>query len=127
MADNPGRGFLKYLIEAASQEEMETQEEITGLMMGRPLKKPLRDSSLVSGPILLCLIHEWMIQEWEVETSLAAIEEQEKVLVQGWQESPEEVSIWKSADPLVLKRIETEIELSPGPVRLVGIKECLGS
>ena len=113
VADNPGRGFLKYLIEAAAQEEMETQEEIAGLMMGRPLKKPHSDSPLVSGPILLCLIHEWMMQEWEVETSLAAIEEQEKNLVQGWQENPEEVSIWKSADPLVLKRIETEINCPP--------------
>jgi hypothetical protein len=113
VADNPGRGFLKYLIEAASQEKMETQEEIAGLMTGRPFKKPPNDSSLVNGPILLCLIHEWMIQEWEVETSLAAIEEQEKVLVQGWQESPEEISIWKSADPLVLKRIETEINCPP--------------
>lgn len=113
VTNNPGRGFLKYLMEAAAQERMETQEEITGLMMGRPLNKPPSDSSLVGGPILLCLIHEWMIQEREVETSLASIEEQEKVLVQGWQESPEEISIWKSADPLVLKRIETEINCPP--------------
>ena len=48
-----------------------------------------------------------------METSLAAIEEQEKNLIQGWQENPEEVSIWKSADPLVLKRIETEINCPP--------------
>ncbi len=113
VANNPGRGFLKYLMEATAQEEMETQEEIAGLMMGRPLKKPISDSPLVSGPILLCLIHDWMIQEREVETSLAAIEEQEKILVQGWQENPEEVSIWKSAEPLVLKRIESEINCPP--------------
>jgi hypothetical protein len=113
LADNPGRGFLKYLMEAAAQEKMETQEEIAGLMMGRTLIKSHSDSPLVSGPMLLCLIHEWMIQEREVETSLAAIEEQEKILAQSWQENPEEISIWKSADPRVLKRIEREINCPP--------------
>ena len=111
LIDNPGQGFLKYIIEAASMEDQETQEEITDLMKGRPFLKP--ESFIINGPILLCLIHEWMMQEWEVETSLAAIEEQEKIMIQGWQESPEEGSIWKSADPLVLKRIETEIECTP--------------
>jgi hypothetical protein len=125
VANNPGRGFLKYLMEAAAQEEMETQEEIAGLMRGRPLKKPHSDSPPVSGPILLCLIHGWMIQEREVETSLAAIEEQEKILVQGWQENTEEVSIWKSADPLVSKRIETEINCPPALSAWQGLKNKL--
>ncbi len=113
LADNPGQGFLKYLLEAASMDDQETQEEITGLMKGRPFHKSPKESFIIKGPVLLCLIHEWMMQEWEVETSLAAVEEQEKKLIHGWQENPEEELIWKSADPLVLKRNETEINCPP--------------
>jgi hypothetical protein len=111
LIDNPGRGFLKYLLGAASMDDQETQEEITGLMKGRPFLKP--ESFIINGPILLCLIHEWVMQEWEVETSLAAVEEQEKNLIQGWRESPEEETIWKSVDPMVLTGIETEINCPP--------------
>ena len=109
--DNPGQGFLKYLLGAASMDDQETQEEITDLMKGRPFLK--HESFIINGPILLCLIHDWLMQEGEVETSLAVVEEQEKNLIQGWQENPEEESIWKSADPSVLKRIEAEINCPP--------------
>jgi hypothetical protein len=113
VVDNPGMGFLKYLMWAAAQEEMETQEEIAGLMKGRPFEKPQSDSPLVNGPILLCLVHEWMMQEWEVDISLAAAEKQEKNIIQGWQEDPGEESIWSPADPLILKRNDTEINCPP--------------
>ena len=113
VVDNPGRGFLKYLHQVALMEDQETQEEITGLMKGRPFLKPPKDFSIINGPILLGLIHDWMIQEWEVESSLASIEEQEKKLIQGWQENPEEGSVWESIDPLVLKRNEAEIHCPP--------------
>ncbi|MBI4767509.1 MAG: hypothetical protein HY787_23435 [Deltaproteobacteria bacterium] len=113
VADNPGRGFLKYLEEAASLEEGETQEEITAVLKGRPFPKPPQESSSLKGSLLLCLVHEWMMQEWEVETSLAAVQEQEKNLIQGWRENPEEEPIWKSANPLVLKGIEAEIHCPP--------------
>jgi hypothetical protein len=113
VVDNPGRGFLKYLNEVALMEDQETQEEITGLMKGRPFLKPPKDFSIINGPILLGLIHDWMMQEWEVESSLALIEEQEKKLIQGWQENPEEGSVWESIDPLVLKRNEAEIHCPP--------------
>jgi hypothetical protein len=113
VADNPGRGFLKYLEEAASLEEGETQEEITAAMKGRPFLNPPQESSSLKGSLLLCLVHEWMMQEWEVETSLAAVQEQEKNLIQGWRENPEEELIWKSADPLILTGIEAEINCPP--------------
>jgi hypothetical protein len=123
--NNPGRGFLKYLKEAASIEDQETQEEITSLIKDRPFLKPPKDFSIVNGPILLCLIHEWMMKEWEVETSLAAIEAQEKILAQGWQENSEEVSIWKSADPLVLKRNDGEIKCPPALAAWQELKKTL--
>jgi len=113
IANNPDRGLLKYLREAASMRDQETQEEIVGFMKGQPFTKPLMDASIVNGPVLLCLIHEWMIKEWEVETSLADIEKQEKILAQSWQESLEEGSKWESAAPLVLKRNEVDIFCPP--------------
>ena len=125
VANNPGRGFLKYLMEAAALEEMETQEEIAGLLKGRPLKRSDKDFSIFNGPILLCLIHEWMMQEWEVETSLAAIEEQEKMMVQGWQENPGEGSIGESTEPVLLKRNEAEINCSPALAAWWDLKNIL--
>jgi hypothetical protein len=123
--NNPGRGFLKYLMEAAARDKMETQEEITGLLKGRPLTGSDRDFSDINGPILLCLIHEWMLREWEVETSLAAIEEQEKIMIRSWQENPEEGSIWKSVDPVVLKRDEGEINCPPALAAWWDLKKAL--
>jgi hypothetical protein len=110
---NPDRGLLKYLREAASMQDQETQEEIVGFMKGQPFTKPLMDKSILNGPVLLGLIHEWMIKEWEVETSLADIEKQEKILAQSWQESSEEESQWESTAPMVLKRNEVDILCPP--------------
>ena len=95
IANDPDRGFLKYLKEVDSMKDQETEEEIVGLLKGRPVIKPFKDFSVVKAPILLCLIHEWMMLEWEVEASLAEIEEQEKILARGWQENTEEGSNWK--------------------------------
>jgi hypothetical protein len=125
VANNPGRGFLKYLKEAADLEEMETQEEIAGWIKGRPFTGSKRVFSIINGPILLCLIHEWMMKEWEVETSLAAIEEQEKIMVQGWQENPEEGSIGESTDPVVLKRNEAEFNCPPALAAWWDLKNTL--
>jgi len=113
IASNPDRGFLKYLREAASMQDQETQEEIVGFMKGQPFTKPLMDASIINGPVLLGLIHEWMIKEWEVETSLADIEKQEKILAQSWQEDLEEGSQWESAVPLALKRNDADILCPP--------------
>lgn len=113
IASNPERGLLKYLREAASMQGQETQEEIVSFMKGQPFSKPLKDASVINGPILLGLIHKWMIKEWEVETSLAKVEEQEKILAQSWQESLEEGSKWELATPLVFKKNKFDILCPP--------------
>jgi hypothetical protein len=113
IANYSNRGFLKYLKEADSMQDQETQEEIVGFIKGEPFTTPLRDASTVNGPVLLCLIHEWMIKEWEVEASLADIENQEQIMAQGWQESLEEGSQWGTASPLILKKNDIEILCPP--------------
>lgn len=90
IAGKPDQGMLKYLKEVSHGENQETQEEIFGLLKGQPFQKGAKDSSAIDGQVLLSLIHEWMLEEWELEASLVRIEEQEKNLAQGWQENIEE-------------------------------------
>lgn len=113
ISNDPEKGYLKYLKQVDVLKDQETEEEIVGLLKGRPLIKPFKKSSITSGPILLCLIHEWMMQEWEVEVSLAEIEEQEKILAQGWQENPEDGSNWKPNAPPAQSRNEFQILCPP--------------
>lgn len=109
IADHPDRSFLEILKERTVSEDLETQEELVGFLKGQPLQTISNDSQLLKGQILLCLIHEWMLQGWEVDFSLAMIEEQERLLAQSWQDGLDEGSRRMAIDPLVFKRNETEI------------------
>jgi hypothetical protein len=120
IAGKPDLGFLKYLKEVSLLEERETQEEIVGLLKGHPSKRSPRDTDSLNGHILLCLIHEWIMQEWVIDAALTKIEEQEKNLAQGWLEGLEEELIWNKGDSRGLKRNQTEI---PCPLALKAWKE----
>jgi hypothetical protein len=109
ISSNPDQGFLKYLQQVNRQEDRETQEELVGLLKGQPPKRTSPDSLAFNGRLLLCLIHEWMMQEWALDAALAEIEEQEKSLALGWQDSLEEGSNWSDGTSLVQKRNEKEI------------------
>jgi hypothetical protein len=111
--NTPGRGFLKYLEGAIGLEETETQEEITGWMKGEKSNRFLNDLPPINGSILLCLIHEWLMQDWDLQTSLTTIEEKEKLLVQGWKEDPEEESDWEVGAFGTLKEQGTEMRYPP--------------
>jgi hypothetical protein len=54
-----------------------------------------------------------MLKEWEVEASLADIEQQEQIMAQGWQESLEEGSQWETASPLLVNKNDIEILCPP--------------
>jgi hypothetical protein len=127
LANTPGRGYLKYLQGAASLEDTETREEIVSLMRGRLLGKNAPDGSAVNGPILLCWIHNWMRQEWEVEASLAEIEEREKIMALGWQENLEEEWPGESTVPRMVKKTEIEIHCPPALVAWRELKKSLVS
>ena len=120
IAGNPDKGFLKTLNELTLGADLETQEELVGLLKGASFQKTTEDRSAIDGQTLLCLIHQWMMQEWELEASLARIEEQEQDLARSWQENPEETVIWQSPDSPVLQRDGTEI---PCPQALTAWQE----
>lgn len=119
IAGNPDQAFLKTLNKLALGEDLETQEELVDLLKGGPFKKTSESFSAVDGQTLLCLIHEWTMQEWELEASLARIEEQEKNLALSWQENPEETTTWEPPDS-ILQKTETEI---PCPLALTAWRE----
>ncbi len=120
IAGLPDQGFLKYLKGLTPREAMETQEEIVGLLKGVTFKNDPGYPSAIDGQTLLCLIHEWMMQEWEMGASVAVVEEQEKNLTMGWQENPEEALTWSPPVPSVLRKNEIEI---PCPLALTAWKE----
>jgi hypothetical protein len=115
IAGRPDHGLMEYLKQTRLTAQEETREEIIDFLKGEPLQNPPKDPSALTGSILLCLIHDWMIQEQAIAFSWAKVAEQEKYLIQGWRESPEEESIWQGPSPGDLKRIETEI---PCPLAL---------
>lgn len=119
IAGNPDQAFLKTLNKLTLGEDLETQEELVGLLKGGPFKKTSEGFSAIDGQTLLCLIHEWMMQEWELEASLARIGDQEKSLALSWQENKEETTTWQSPDS-ILQRNETEI---PCPRALTAWRE----
>ncbi len=120
IAGLPDQGFLKTLKGLTSGEALETQEEIVGLLKGETSKKNPEYPSAIDGQTLLCLIHQWLMQEWEMEASVAMAEEQEKTLTMGWQENPEETVTWSPPVPSVLRKNETEL---PCPLALTAWKE----
>ena len=120
IAGLPDQGFLKTLKGPTPGDALETQEEIVGLLKGVTSRKGPGYPSAIDGQTLLCLIHQWMMQEWEMEASVARVEEQEKTLTMGWLENPEETAAWAPPVLPVLRKTETEI---PCPLALTAWKE----
>jgi hypothetical protein len=132
IAGYPEESFLKYLRGTAAGESFETQEEITALLKERSVRKDPGDYPAVDGQTLLCLIHGWMMEKWEMEAALAKVEALEKNLTSGWQENSEEAVTWPSPVPSFSKINEPEIpcpqaltawqelkdQLAPGPANL---------
>jgi len=120
ISEKPDQGILKYLKEASLLADQETQEELVGILKGEPYSKGFQQNQLSSGSLLLCLIHDWILQEWAVEAALVDIEEQEKQLTQSWQEGLEEGPIGSTKETQRSKRNEMEI---PCPLALQAWKE----
>ncbi len=120
IAGYPEESFLKYLQGMAAGESAETEEEIIAVLKERPVRKTSGNSPAVDGQALLCLIHGWMLEKWEMEAALARAEALEKNLTSGWQENQEEAVTWPSPAPSYSKTNETEI---PCPLALTAWQE----
>ena len=113
LAGNPDRSFLEGLNEAKPARPLESRDEIVSLLRGRPPAGNEKPENRLEGDILLSLIHDWMLQEWEIVQSLKKIEAGEKSLSEGWQEGFEEAVNWEKFEPGVVESRQTEIVCPP--------------
>jgi hypothetical protein len=82
----PEPGLLEYLNQARFKKEGETLDEIVRSLRGESKPEDTQAPSVLTGSFLLCLVHDWLRQEWAIDQSLARVEEFETALTQGWQE-----------------------------------------
>jgi hypothetical protein len=109
ITDKPDQTFLKVLKEINPSEDHETLREIVSLLKGKFLPDPPLDPTNRFGQILLCLVHQWMIEQWEIKESLDQIKDQEALLAQSWSENPEEEPFLTFEDIRDEGRDETEV------------------
>ncbi len=82
--------LLRYLTAAEAGDGSETEEEILRMLKNSGSGAEMRASSILSGEILLSLLHRFRYTEWELDRSLAEIEGQEHLLPSLWQSELEE-------------------------------------
>lgn len=127
LAGNPDRSFLELLKEAKPAVPLESRDEILSLLRGRPLAGMENPENRLEGDILLSLIHDWMLQEWEIVQSLKKIEAGEKSLSEGWKEGFEEAVNWGKFEPGFVERRQTEIVCPPALKAWWKLKTELGA
>jgi hypothetical protein len=86
VAGLPELGFLEYLNQAGFKKEFETLDEILRSLRGGFSSEAAQAPSVLTGSFLLCLIHDWLVQEWSIDQALVGVEQMESALAQGWQE-----------------------------------------
>ena len=134
-AQNPDFSFLEYLKQMKPGEHLESRDEILGLLRGQPAKprEEAETRTALTGDLFLCIIHDWLNKEWEIDLSLEQFGEQELGLARIMDQSPEFSSAWASAEKTFIAPTEAEricppaltawnkmrVQLAPGPVRLL--------
>lgn len=113
LAGKPDRSFLEMLKEAKPARSLESRDEILSLLRGIPPAENEKPENRLEGDILLSLIHDWMLQEWEIVQSLKKIEAGEKSLSEGWKEGFEEAAHWGTFEPGIVESRQTEIVCPP--------------
>jgi hypothetical protein len=81
-AQNRDFSFLEYLKQARHEDPMETGDEILAQLRGRRFEsnRGPKSAGVAAGEILLCLIHDWLSREWEIDQALDRLAGQEKAL-----------------------------------------------
>ncbi|HMK64391.1 MAG TPA: hypothetical protein VK564_01270, partial [Thermodesulfobacteriota bacterium] len=115
VAGLPELGFLEYLNQAGFKKESESLDEILRSLRGGLTPEATQAPSVQTGSLLICLIHDWLIQEWAIDQALAGAEQMETALAQGWQEDLGEEAPVAVSRPQRLSRALREI---PCPLAL---------
>ena len=135
VAQNPDFSFLEYLRQVKPGEHLESRDEILDLLRGRPTKPPggVETHKALTGDLFLCIIHDWLNKEWEIDLSLEQFGEQELGLARIMDQSPEFSSDWAASEKTFIAPTEAEMvcpaalaawktlraQLAPGPGRLI--------
>jgi hypothetical protein len=135
VAQSPDFSFLEYLKKVRPGKHLETRDEILGLLRGKPVKSrdEVEPRNALEGDLYLCIIHELLNKEWEIDLSLDKLQVQELGLARLMDQSPEFSSDWASSEKTVITPFEAEIicpparavweelraQLAPGPSRLL--------
>ena len=128
VAQNPDFSFLEYLRQVKPGEHLESRDEILDLLRGKPSKpreaeEPRKE---LEGDLLLCIVHDWLNKEWEIDLSLDQFGEQELGLARIMDESPEFSSDWTSFEKTFISPPGSGNGLSSGTGRLEKIKSPIG-
>ena len=135
VAQNPDFSFLEYLRQVKPGEHLESRDEILALLRGKPSKSREAEEprKALEGDLILCIIHDWLNKEWEIDLSLDKFGEQELGLARIMDESPEFSSDWAASEKAFIAPPEAEMvcpptlaawktlraQLAPGPGRLI--------
>ena len=135
VAQNPDFSFLEYLRQVKPGEHLESRDEILDLLRGKPSKPREAEEpwKALEGDLFLCIIHDWLNKEWEIDLSLDKFEAQELGLARIMDESPEFSSDWAASEKTFIAPTEAEMvcppaltawkalraQLATGPGRLV--------
>ncbi len=110
VTQNPDFSFLEYLRQVKPGEHLESRDEILDLLRGQPPKPRERAETrnALTGDLFLCLIHDWLNKEWEIDLSLDKFEEQELDLARIMDQSPEFSMDWASSEKIFIAPTEAE-------------------
>jgi hypothetical protein len=134
-SQNPDFSFLEYLRQVKPGEHLESRDEILGLLRGRSPKprEGAETRQSLTGDLFLCLIHDWLNKEWEIDLSMENFGELDRGLARIMDQSPEFSSDWVSSQDTYITPTEAEricppalaawkalrAQLAPGPGRLI--------
>jgi hypothetical protein len=127
VSQNPDFSFLGYLRQSHLEEPLETQDAILAhLRGGTPKTNRVRESrGEPAGDILLCLIHDWISQQWEIDHSLERLADQEKGLAGIMEAGFEFSGDWSAPGFSFVASADPELYCPPALVAWKNLKERL--
>ncbi|MBI5583070.1 MAG: hypothetical protein HY892_04545 [Deltaproteobacteria bacterium] len=127
VTQNPDFSFLETLKQSVPAEPLETRDEILEqLRGGSPVSGrnegfPREDA----GGILLCLIHDWISQQWEIDRSLDRFASQEKALAEIMEAGFEFSGDWTAPGTAFVAPADPELVCPPALEAWRKLKEQL--